>query len=139
MIWRGRPIESYAAKTSRDDCARAYALFCDQVAVLWPKLAIRDIATELDCSEKARVIRETWRESGWQWRREYGDVFKAEPYPRPKFVASAAPIAPQSEPVFHHVTFRRQQMWDGCWVLFGSYQGLEIQIGTAPPTRRSGP
>jgi hypothetical protein len=50
MIWRGRPLESYAAQTSRDDCARAYSLFCDKVAVLWPKMSIRDIATELDCS-----------------------------------------------------------------------------------------
>jgi hypothetical protein len=49
MIWRGRPLESYAAKTSRDDCARAYELFCDRVEVLWPKMSILDISLELDC------------------------------------------------------------------------------------------
>jgi hypothetical protein len=55
MIWRGRPIESYATATSRDDCARAYALFCDQVAVLWPTMSILDISLELDCSVNSVV------------------------------------------------------------------------------------
>jgi hypothetical protein len=89
--------------------------------------------------EKSHVIRETWRESGWQWRQEYGEVFKAEPYPRQKLDAPASLADLKDEPVFNIVTFRRRETWDGCWVIFGSYQGLEIQIGTAPPARRSGP
>jgi hypothetical protein len=87
--------------------------------------------------EKARIIREAWRESAWQWRREYGHAFRVVPYPRPKFVASADPVVPQAEPVFNDVTFRRIETWDGCWVIFGNYDGLEIQVGTAPPAART--
>jgi hypothetical protein len=86
--------------------------------------------------EKAQIIRQTWQHSGWQWRHDRGDTMYAVPYPPPKFVVSRKPVDPTADREFKPVRFRRMVTWDGL-VIFGSYDGLEIQVGTAPPLARN--